>query len=593
MKCCSRCNKTWPNDFNACPDCGLDLTTIQSQSGVNMDTANAVNGGVHSTDDHSVHDSNNLTNSHNASNSYNTTYKTTINEAQKSESELLNENILAYRLKCKKLFDDGLISSGGEIQLREMQIRLNLADEIVLPIKEEIRLQSKKRKKQLSLVGTQDIRQTKTIIEQNQTSALQRQLDKLDAYMQEYDDDSLKLVYYQMSSMLEPVRYTNRYEESTKGEYWETYWAYIAYMLQKKIKEANVAFASLGKWHAYYPEQNDIILRITGQLMQNDSIESVQRFRNTLPSHTSPDLQLLLDTIDELLQKDYEKESLTTRLVHAFYINTLFTEFFNTQKVNGQQRLEDAKKRKAQEEQDEKNRHHEEELARQAAAKAESDAYAEAARLANSQQEAENIARAQELARQQHETEEAAAIAAKEKAAAERAKAKRIEQERQAAEEEELRKRTEEKRRQLVAMIAWLERNIYYLLCVIIAIITAIFLYIWIPKWEEEKEQHKLELQNYELLIDTCKKNISESTTDNLVPLDSASQQLIRLKGECKRLEQDTAFVRRLNKQFICKAQELKSTLNCLSNNALFPEQSIKSQKQISHIESLINQMTK
>lgn len=586
MKCCSRCNKTWPNDFNACPDCGLDLTTIQSQSGVNMGTANAVNGGVHSTDDHSVHDSNNLTNSHNASNSYNTTYKTTINEAQKSESELLNENILAYRLKCKKLFDDGLISSGGEIQLREMQVRLNLADEIVLPIKEEIRLQSKKRKKQLSLVGTQDIRQTKTIIEQNQTSALQRQLDKLDAYMQEYDDDSLKLVYYQMSSMLEPVRYTNRYEESTKGEYWETYWAYIAYMLQKKIKEANVAFASLGKWHAYYPEQNDIILRITGQLMQNDSIESVQRFRNTLPSHTSPDLQLLLDAIDELLQKDYEKESVIVRPVHAFYINTLFTEFLNTQKVNGKQRLEDAKKRKDQEEIDEKNRLREQELARQAAAKAKSDADAAAARLANSQQVADNIARAQELARQQQEAAEAAAIAASEKAAAEVAEAERIKQARRAAEEEE-------KRRRWAARIAWLEKNICYLLSAVIAIIITIVLSIQVSKRKEAKEQHKLEVKNYKLLIDTCEKNISESTTDNLVPLDSAAQQLIRLKGECKRLEQDTDTIGHLNKLFSCKAQALKNTLDSLPKPPSFLEQSIESENQISHIESLINRVTK
>lgn len=586
MKCCSRCNKTWPNDFNACPDCGLDLTTIQSQSGVNMGTANAVNGGVHSTDDHSVHDSNNLTNSHNASNSYNTTYKTTINEAQKSESELLNENILAYRLKCKTLFDNGLISSDGEIQLREMQVRFNLPDEIVLPIKDEIRLLSKKRKKKLSLVGMQDIRQTKAIIEQNTTSALQRQLEKLDAWMQEYDDDSLKLVYYQMSSLLEPVRYTIRYEDSAKGEYWETYWAYIAYMLQKRIKEADEALASLGKWHAYYPEQNDIILLIAGQLMQNDSIESAQRFRNTLPSHISPDLQLLLDAIDELLQKDYEKESVIVRPVHAFYINTLFTEFLNTQKVNGKQRLEDAKKRKDQEEIDEKNRLRERELARQAAAKAKSDADAAAARLANSQQVADNIARAQELARQQQEAAEAAAIAASEKAAAEVAEAERIKQARRAAEEEE-------KRRRWAARIAWLEKNICYLLCAVIAIIITIVLSIQVSKWKEAKEQHKLEVKNYKLLIDTCEKNISESTTDNLVPLDSAAQQLIRLKGECKRLEQDTAFVRRLNKQFICKAQELKSTLDTLSNYSLFPEQSIESKNQISHIESLINRVTK
>lgn len=575
MKICPKCKYQCNNEDKVCPICGHDFEIIPTSSNIDIGEASAIAGGVHSTDDHSVHDSNNLTNSNNASNSYNTTNNTTINQAQKSESELLNENILAYRLKCKNLFNDGLISSDGENLLREMQVRLNLADEIVLPIKEEIRLKSKKRKKQLSLSGKEGISQTKAIIEQNTTSALLRQLEKLEVWMQEYDDESLKSVYYQMSSLLESVRYTNRYEDSAKDEYWETYWAYIAYMLQNKGKLAAKVLASLGRWHVHYPEQNDIILLIAGQCMQNDSIESVQRVRNALRSHTSPDLQLLLDAIDELLQKDYEKEFVSIRPVHAFYINTLFTEFFNTQKVNGKQRLEDAKKRKAQEEQDEKNRSHEQELAKQAKEKAKSDADAEAARLANSQQEADNIARAQELASQQQEAARAAAIAAIEKAAAEKAKAKRIKQER------------------LTAMIAWLERNIYYLLCVIIAIITAIFLYIWIPKWEEEKEQHKLELQNYELLIDTCKKNISESTTDNLVPLDSAANQLNRIKGECKRLGQDSATIGHLNEQFICKAQELKCTLDRLANYSLFPEQSIGSKNQILYIESLINRVTK
>ena len=142
-------------------------------------------------------------------------------------------------------------------------------------------------------------------------------------------------------------------------------------------------------------------------------------------------------------------------------------------------------------------------------------------------------------------------------------------------------------------MIELFKKNIWYLLCVVIAIIIAVVLSIRIPKWKETKEQHKLELKNYELLIDTCKKNIFESTTDNLVPLDSAANQLNRIKGECKRLEQDTATIGRLNEQFICKAQELKCTLDRLANYSLFPEQSIGSKNQISYIESLINRVTK
>lgn len=587
MKECPKCNdhKQYPDEFDACPVCGCDLVTVQDHSGVTMGNANAISGDIHSTDDHSQHDSNNQLNSNNASNSYNTTHNTTIHEAQKSESTLLNENKLAYRLKCKELFDDGLISSSGESLLRELQVRLNLADEIAFPIKEEIRRQSKKRKKQLSLGGKQDINQTKTIIEQNITSALQRQLEKLEQWMQEYDDDSLKSVYYQMSSMLEPVRYTNRYEDSAKDEYWEAYWAYIAYSLQNRSKEAAEALASLGKWHAHYPDQNDIILLLAGQLMQNDSIESAQKVRGALPSHYSPNLQLLLDSMDELLQKDYEKEFVSIRPVHAFYINSLFVEFFETQKSNGVQRLDAAKKRKAQEDQEEKDRLHAQELARQAAAKAQADADAEAARLALSQQEAENIASSQDLARQQKEAEDAATAAAIAKAEEEKAVAEKITAELKAAEEEAKLIRREK-------IIAWFKRNIWYLLGLIGAIIITVILFIYVPKWQEAEEiqenQHKLELRNYELLISTCKSNISKSTTDNLVPLDSAAHQLVRIKHECKRLEQDDAKVKALDEQFVAKARALENTLNTLAEHPLNAEQAIGCSEKCRKIESWI-----
>lgn len=585
MKVCPRCNKQWPDDYNGCPDCGQDLMNVPFQSNINMGNANAVSGGVHSTDDHSQHDSNNQTNSNNASNSYNTTNNTTINEAQKSESELLNENKLAYRLKCKELFEDGLISNNGESLLRELQVRLNLADEIALPIKDEIRLQSKRRKKQLSLVGKQEVNQTKAIIEQNTTQALHRQLAKLEAWMQEYDDDSLKSVYYQMSSMLKPVEYTNRYEDAAKDEYWEVYWAYVAYMLQNRVKEAGAAIASLGRWHNKFPEQNDIILHLAGQLMQNESMDSAKQMRSTLPAHYSADLQLLLDAIDELLQKDYEKEFVNIRPVHAFYTNTLFTEFFDSQKTSGLQRLEEAKKRKLQEEQDEVNRCRDEELARQAAAKAKAEAAkAEAERVA-AEKRAENLASEQELARQQREAQEAAATAAKEKAAAEKAEAERIEAEQRAAEEEAKRIRREKE-------IAWLEKYIWYLLGAILLVSVVVFLSLWVPKkiesHREEEELHRLELANYNLLVSKCKENITRSTTDDIVPLDSAVHQMVRIKQACLSLGQDVIVVEQLDKQFDIQADSLKNRLSQLAAFPIDPDQPIACEQKCKLIDSLI-----
>lgn len=343
MKTCPKCNKYWPEEHLCCPECGVDLVSERELSNINMGNANAISGGVHSYDDHSKEDSDNVVNSNNEThtNSHNTTNNTTIYEAEKSASEKLKDDIRCYRLKCRELFRDGLISNDGEHQLRELQVHLNLANELVLPIKEEIRLMSKKRKTQLSSIGMADIRQTKSIIEQNTAPALQRQLVKLESWMQEYDDNTLKFMYYQMSSMLEPVRYTNRYEDGVKDEYWEVFWVYIAYLLQNREKQANDALASLGRWHAYYPEQNDTMLLLAGRLIYNEPIEDIQQARNQLTAHFTPDLQLLLDAIDGLLQMDWAKESIVIRPAHSFYINTLFGHFVETQKAAGVQRLKD------------------------------------------------------------------------------------------------------------------------------------------------------------------------------------------------------------------------------------------------------------
>lgn len=341
MKKCPECNNLWTDEYLCCPKCGVDLVSDGENLNIRMGNANAISGGVHSSDDHSKIDSDNTVNSNNVThtNSHNVTNNTTIYEAEKSASEKLEDSTLRYRLECKALFHNGLISNDGDRKLRELQVNLNLADELVLPIKEEIRQQSKTRKTQLSLTGMSDIRQTKSIIEQNTAPALQRQLVKLEAWMQEYDDDTLKLMYYQMSSMLEPLRYTNRYEDSVKDEYWEAYWAYIAYLLQNREKQANEALASLGRWHAYYPEQNDTILLLVGRLMQDEPIEDIHQVRKQLTAHFTPDLQLLLDAIDELLQMDWAKESVVIRPAHSFYVNTLFGPFVETQKAAGVQRL--------------------------------------------------------------------------------------------------------------------------------------------------------------------------------------------------------------------------------------------------------------
>lgn len=378
MKTCPICKELCQDDWNCCPNCGADLSDPDNRSTVHQGDDNTFMGdtfidGVQSdnvsnvntptSSDHSnsakhptvemgddntaivnTTDNSTTTNSNNTTqtNSNNTTNITTINEAQKSRGQLYDENIQKFHSKCNELYKNGLISKEEEEYLHEYKDILGLLDEDVQKIKKAAQQKSKKKQKQLSVEVCNGIRQTKTIIEQNSPYALNRQLIELDSWMKEYEDDALKAYYFQLSSMLEPTRYTERYEESIKDEYWEVFWAYIAYLLQNKEKQAFDAQASLGRLQSAYPEQNEVLLRLAGLLMQNDPIEDIKQKYNVRALNCSQELKLLLDTVDELLQKDWSAEPpIKIREVHSFYADTLFKSFVDTQKADGE------KKRKA------------------------------------------------------------------------------------------------------------------------------------------------------------------------------------------------------------------------------------------------------
>ena len=86
---CPNCKQEYDGKF--CPECGTKLIEKPSTSGVslNLGDANAISGGVHVSDSHAV---TNIDNSvHNTTNNTSTVNNITNVEAQKTESELLQE----------------------------------------------------------------------------------------------------------------------------------------------------------------------------------------------------------------------------------------------------------------------------------------------------------------------------------------------------------------------------------------------------------------------------------------------------------------------------------------------------------------------
>lgn len=369
MKKCPKCNKTWPDEYDGCPGCGVDLIDINKspmdnhtsntsagsalsdsheRSTVNVGKDNAIAGGVHSTDNSTdSHDitetksnSENTTITKNNSENTSITNNTTIYESKKSESEILEENLRAYRFECRRQYKNGLISKDGQNILLERQREYKLPDESVKTIEDEIREISRTPIKQIPQTVIYEINNTKTIIEQNFPNAIQNQLVKFKSWVKEYDNDTLKFWYYHLSSVLEPARFTEMYEASVKDEYWEVFWSFIAYMLQNKVERAYDAHALLGRLQPFYPEmheQNDVVLMISGHLIQNDSIEDIKRAYNTHAIYCTKELIPLLNSIDCLLQMDWTRESPTIPSTQSFYVNTLFKSFVETQKKRGEE----------------------------------------------------------------------------------------------------------------------------------------------------------------------------------------------------------------------------------------------------------------
>lgn len=554
-KKCLSCGKECLYEHNVCPICGGELQLVaEDRAVVQMGDGNALSGGIHSEDNHAVHDSYNQSHSHNATNSYNTTThttnNTTINEAAKSESERLQDNLLTYRLQCKSSFENGLITDAAERRLRELQVTLNLADEIVVPIKEEIKLLSKNRQKVLSASGRIDLRQTKSIIEQNTASALQRQLEKLEAWMQDYDDDTLKFLYFHMSSILESVRYTNKYEDSTKDEYWETYWAYIAYLLQNREKQANEVLSSLGRWHTHYPEQNDIVLLVAGKLMLNDSLEEIISARKLLTMPYTTDLQLLVDSIDELIQKDWEAEFIQIRPVHTFYTNTLFRHFYETQKEEGEKRRQERKQQEVNHLQEARQRQHELEMAQQSTAQLQAEADAASAQLEIERQNQINLEKEIELESKKKEAEQTAAIAAKAQEAAIKAEIDRKKQELK-VEKNRRRKVFLQRMINAVRVIA----SCVILLCIILGIKSCI-------------DTNKKHTEQYMTLYQSCNRHIEAATSDNIQSLVLASKDLKTMKT-MKAAKKDNDNVKKIERKLLDKAKNLRKKTGVLSTEEI------------------------
>lgn len=274
MKVCPKCNKEWPDEFQACP---LDGTTLvlksQTPSGFNLNLgdANAISGGVNLSDNHSV--SNNTVNtttsnvdSHNVINN-----NITHVEREKSPEERLLEAKNAFREACQKVFSNGMCTSEEKRELDDLKFSLGLDDEVASQIFENARMSVQRKFSVLGPVQKITLQNIKAAIASNSVENINKYYPQLFAMVQKFSAEELQFIYYMLQASLFTEKCIADYEKHREDKYWQTFWACVAYRNNGNVIKSETLLADVGsKWTDTIPEENTFILATVCSIIDGD-----------------------------------------------------------------------------------------------------------------------------------------------------------------------------------------------------------------------------------------------------------------------------------------------------------------------------------
>ena len=250
--CCPKCKQEFPGKF--CPECGAKLIEeAPSQNDINLNLSDkaAVLGGINV----------NKNETHNTI-SYdqrviNTSYVT--NNTTKSDAQLHNECVQQFLELCKRMFSDGLLVEEEKQQLEAERLRLGIDSKEAVQLIEAARKSSGSRITTLGVRDSMTLANINTYIENNNAKVLQGLIPGLSAIARKYNVDEILCIYNMLLAALYPDKLISEYENNSADEYWQTYWAAIAYAKCDKRNVAEDTIVKLG-YFSQYPDANSLLL---------------------------------------------------------------------------------------------------------------------------------------------------------------------------------------------------------------------------------------------------------------------------------------------------------------------------------------------
>ena len=455
MKTCTKCGKQWQDDFNICPLCGGPLTVDQpAEAFVSMGNANAISGGIHHSDDHSVStadshntstaDSHNTTtsNSNNTTTTTNTTTNSTVQniyngtvtrvEREKTQEELLKERKLKYRECCKKVLADGLFTNEERIWLEEQRVLLDLSAEMASHILSEVQNTHQKTVMSMGTVQRIQFNNLKRAVEGNMVQNVKRLLPQIKVIAGKFQEEELQFLYHMVLAALNPQECVNAYTARIEDKYWLSFWTYVSLHKLGDVPNAENVMIDLGRWQGLMPDENLVVLGALGSLIDGDADTAKDLYMQAVTGEYSPLLTNLTDLIVAILHyDDKDADILAIMTKNRFYIDG----FLRTQyeKVVERSRLAAEQERLRREEEERKRKEEEERKRREAEERR--------------RREEEERKRREEELRKQREEEERKRREDEERKRREAEERRRREEEERKRREEEMRKQREEEER--------------------------------------------------------------------------------------------------------------------------------------------------
>lgn len=318
---CPNCNQEYEGKF--CPECGTKLIEKPSGMGgisLNLGDANAISGGLHIEDSREI---TNVDNSvHNITNNSSTVNTITNIAAQKTESEILQERKIEFMEVIKAVYADGIMEQDEVVLLEKERLRIGLDEVTAKRLIETVR-RTVIGTKNMSLTHMQSLmlKQIERAISLNQCDQLKRLLPRLEAIAKSSYDEKSHYLYNVVLAALKPQQLRDEYEDLTADNYWQTYWAYIAYTKLGEFKKAEDILLDLPR-HTQYSEENITLLSAVGA-MREFGREVASDFLNTVTGMYSSELDNFVQALYCVINPEAVDSNQENAHIMTFYMENL------------------------------------------------------------------------------------------------------------------------------------------------------------------------------------------------------------------------------------------------------------------------------